>query len=390
MPALSIVVPFYDEEAFVDAAVGSVLAQPGPPAEVIVVNDNPAAFGPDFFAARPWAGRVRLLCHERNRGLSAARNSGIAAASGEWIGFLDADDFYTADGLAAQLAAAQGSGADIVHARALRLEPGGVPAPLGRDAALFARPIVRAGLTGLEEAQFFVSSWSSLYRRGFLDSAGLAFDPEQTRFEDRLFVLDSVLAARRIAVTGAAVRVWRRRAGSISTAVADAETHRLQLQLLEKCMAAVRRAAARQGLPARFVKREIFNTLSRLIWDVSLVAAAAAGEPGHAGMDGRIAALFADGRVGEEILSDPVIRKVSRVGMQTRRGRVTRGDFFALQGAFAAGDLGAAAERLARLLPAAAPVAPVAPVAPAAWSPRTDVRSRQPPRGCAFRPFRPH
>jgi hypothetical protein len=359
-PRLSVVIPFHDEPAFVDAAVASVLSQPADGIDAIVVNDNPETYGPGFFDARPWAGRVQVIHHPRNLGLSAARNSGIAASGAALVGFLDSDDYFTADGLARQLARAEATGADITHGCALTASADRPwPVPLPRDARMFRRPDLRAGLTGMEEAQFFVSSWSSLYRRDFLDRQGLRFDPEQTRFEDRLFVLETVLAADRIATLGEPVRVWRRRAGSISVSPPDAATHRLQLQLLEKCMAAVRRATAAQDLPPRFLKRELFNTLSRLIWDVTLVAAAARGGADHAGWDARIAALFGEDRLGSAIFDDPVLRPVSRVGSASRLGRVTRAEVFALQSALAAGDLAAAARRLEALgAAAAAPPAP--------------------------------
>ena len=61
-------------------------------------------------------GPVRVLHHDHNRGLSAARNTGVAAATGGWIGFLDAADYFTEHGLARQVDAARAEGADITHA----------------------------------------------------------------------------------------------------------------------------------------------------------------------------------------------------------------------------------------------------------------------------------
>ncbi|MDP2738403.1 MAG: glycosyltransferase family 2 protein [Pseudorhodobacter sp.] len=343
---LSVVIPFFDEPAFIQMALRSVLAQPLSGLEVIVVNDNPAQFGPAFFDALKLPTSVRVLHHDFNRGLSAARNSGIDAATGARVGFLDADDYYLADGLAAQLALAERSGADISHANCC-ISPVGAPdlRLLPRDRALFSQPRQGKGLREVEQAQFITSSWSSLYRRDFLQGAGLRFDPEQVKFEDRLFVLSAVTAADSIACLGAPVRVWRRRAGSISVTPPDLAAHRLQVQLLEKCMALMRAHAARPGMPGRFLQREVFNTMSRLIWDMDLIAAiAGATGPEYAALGQRIARLLGDETCHRQVYRvDPVIAPISRVGKVSRHGIIRCSDFQKLHKLLRTADFATAA-----------------------------------------------
>ncbi len=100
-PSVSVVVPVYNGNRYLAAALDSVLDQSSPPMEVIVVDDG-SSVPPDEVIAR-FGSRVRLL-HQENRGPASARNLGIQRASGEFVGFIDQDDLWTTDRLALQLA----------------------------------------------------------------------------------------------------------------------------------------------------------------------------------------------------------------------------------------------------------------------------------------------
>ncbi len=307
MTALSVIIPFYDERAFLRGALNSVFSQRVEAMQVIVVNDNPDMFSPADMTELA-GDRVELVQHRRNLGLSAARNSGLARARGRFVAFLDADDFYVGSGLARQFARADETGADITHAQTYYSRPGN-PATrlLPRDEALFSEPVCTHGLLDAERAQFIVSSWSSIYRRDFLARNDLRFDAEQTRFEDRLFVLQTVTRAEKIAFLGHPTRVWRGRAGSISVAPPSPETDLLKVQLLEKCLAHIRAEVAANRLPPRILKRELFNTVSRLIWDMQVIDAICR-DSDRAGLGARIVALLGQDRFGQAILDDEVLR----------------------------------------------------------------------------------
>jgi len=100
-PKVSAIIPTYNYGRFVCQAVDSVLAQAWPNVEVIVVDDGST----DDTAERlkPYADKIRYI-YQTNRGLSAARNTGIREAAGEYVAFLDADDLWTPQKTKAQMA----------------------------------------------------------------------------------------------------------------------------------------------------------------------------------------------------------------------------------------------------------------------------------------------
>ncbi len=87
----SIIIPVFNRERIVDRALASCLAQRDADFELVVVDDG--STDATVEVVRKWDDpRLRLLCHDSNCGEGFARTSGVNAASGEWIVFLDSDD----------------------------------------------------------------------------------------------------------------------------------------------------------------------------------------------------------------------------------------------------------------------------------------------------------
>ena len=99
---MSVVIPHYNRASLLGESLESVLAQTVPPAEVIVVDD--ASRPEERARIEPWAARVRILDQPQNGGVAAARNAGLAAATSEWVAFLDSDDLWVPGKLERQLA----------------------------------------------------------------------------------------------------------------------------------------------------------------------------------------------------------------------------------------------------------------------------------------------
>lgn len=99
-PLISVIIPTYKRPEIVERAVKSVLNQTYDNIELIVVNDHP---GTDLSHIDKMDSQVELINHEENKGACKARNTGIEAAEGEYIGLLDDDDEYLEDKIQKQV-----------------------------------------------------------------------------------------------------------------------------------------------------------------------------------------------------------------------------------------------------------------------------------------------
>jgi GT2 family glycosyltransferase len=112
-PLVSIGIPSFNSARWLRQAIESALAQTWPEKEVIVVDDGSSDDSPEI--AREFGRQVQLIVGE-NRGGNHARNKALRAARGEWIQFLDADDYLEPEKIARQFAEANdGAEADIIY-----------------------------------------------------------------------------------------------------------------------------------------------------------------------------------------------------------------------------------------------------------------------------------
>lgn len=102
-PQVSVIIPTYNCEQYLAEAINSVLAQTYQNFEIIVVDDGSTDQTAKLLQS--YGNRIRAI-HQQNQGVALARNHGIQQAQGEWIAFLDADDIFLPNKLAAQIALA--------------------------------------------------------------------------------------------------------------------------------------------------------------------------------------------------------------------------------------------------------------------------------------------
>ncbi|MBI4673967.1 MAG: glycosyltransferase [Chloroflexi bacterium] len=180
-PLASIIIPCYNATRFMRDALDSALAQDYAALEIIVVNDGSTDDFETGIAAYRDHPRVKIVSQE-NRGLSAARNRGIREAHGEYLKFLDADDWLAKDALSKQVAVLQTQPAlGFVYCDVIHVDAAGKP--LGDYSVANARRILNGDiLPSLLVGGYFTPN-TVLVPRRVLDHVG-GFDETLTARED--------------------------------------------------------------------------------------------------------------------------------------------------------------------------------------------------------------
>ena len=117
-PTVSVIIPAYNSATYIGETLKSIFDQTFTSHEVIVINDGSPDTDEFERELQPYAGAVNYLKQE-NRGAAAARNTGLRAARGEYVAFLDADDRWFPNFLEEQIRFLQSSNADFVFSDAL-------------------------------------------------------------------------------------------------------------------------------------------------------------------------------------------------------------------------------------------------------------------------------
>lgn len=193
-PKVSVIVPVYKVEPYLRRGLDSLMRQTCRELEIILVDDgSPDRCGEICDAYVERYERVRVI-HQPNSGVSAARNAGLEAAAGEWIGWMDSDDWIEPDMFDYLLEGAQRTGADIVVCgRWEEYRDKKVFRGWKQETLLDTEQALKALLEN-DTMQNFL--WDKLWRRELFD--GLRF-PEGRTFEDiavmhRLFMKTSCVA----------------------------------------------------------------------------------------------------------------------------------------------------------------------------------------------------
>ncbi len=213
---LSVIVPFYGVERYMKSCLEALTSLPEDGVEILLVDDcgpdRSRAIADEFAARYPF---MRVLARSENGGLSAARNTGLDAARGDFVFFLDSDDVPVAQNLLPLCERMQRERLDVLKARfeAFDDETGAVvPGPTPPETDVLTGDALFAAQCRADVYEPMV--WQCLYRRAYLIERGLRM-ADGLLFEDELFQTPALLQCARAAMSALTLVRYRQRPGSI-------------------------------------------------------------------------------------------------------------------------------------------------------------------------------
>lgn len=218
---VSIIVPVYNTEKYLRQCLESILAQTLREIEVICVDDGSTDGSPGILKEfEEKDSRVRIIT-KINDGLGAARNTGIDAAQGEYIGFVDSDDFVDVNMFLLLYHTAIAHNSDVVLG-SVRLYFNDTEEESDfRDVAFLEELRQHSPFQAVQYPKIvgYIGVWDRIYRKDFL-SANRLYNPVHVIYEDALFSFQTSILAQRISVCPEAIYKYRKNTG---VAITDKE-----------------------------------------------------------------------------------------------------------------------------------------------------------------------
>ena len=199
VPKVSVIVPAYNAEKTIGRCVDSILHQDFHDLELIVMDDGSTDGTPDLLDAYARQDdRVRVV-HKPNSGVSDTRNQALDLARGEWVQFLDADDWIVPEATKLLVRSAEENDCQMVVADFYRV----IGKKVSRKGDIDAEGVLTREDYGDYMMQnpsdfYYGVLWNKLYRRDIIEAHELRMDTSLDWCEDFIFNMEYVLHTRRI------------------------------------------------------------------------------------------------------------------------------------------------------------------------------------------------
>ena len=222
---ISVIIPAYNQEPYINDALDSLAAQRlgRHRLQVIVVDDHSSDLTPTLVQDyRDRFEDLRLITHPENRGVSAARNTGLAAATGSYVTFLDPDDWFSRDHLASLADGLERLEVDFVRCDQVRVR--GTSRSIHRAPQALHNVVLdpREDILPVDAASMidYPYVFTGMYRHDVLGDTQW-FDPALATCEDRPWLWRLYLSSTSYAVVGEASQFYRRNLPGSLTQVFD-------------------------------------------------------------------------------------------------------------------------------------------------------------------------
>lgn len=222
-PAFSVIIPVYNVAPYLRQCLNSVLFQDFQDLEIICIDDGSTDQSYKILKSYQQKHKKIQIIHQENQGVSVARNIGLKKASGEFIYFLDSDDYIAQNTLTKVYALLKSHNLDMLHITAQQIDERGNEIP---TAAAFKMPFIppdkKNKILAAKDTYSFVFQMSvnpglSFFKRSFLNKNKIIF-PKGIRFEDNPFFFKAVLCASRLMLVDEPLYFYRSSPLSVTNA----------------------------------------------------------------------------------------------------------------------------------------------------------------------------
>lgn len=213
MDKVSIIVPIYNVEEYLTRCLDSLICQTYPEIEILMVDDcstdGSAQIAQKYAENHP--NQCVFISREKNGGLSAARNSGVAVATGDWIMFVDSDDWITPDCVQILCEAALRDKSDVVMSNFLYAYPSGATVEVSTFGTLTKESSHQEKIAFADPC-----STTRLYRRTLFSESKILFPEDIWRSEDVATIIPLLTRTEKITLVDHATYYYFQRSTSLS------------------------------------------------------------------------------------------------------------------------------------------------------------------------------
>lgn len=206
---ISVIVPVYNSQKYLDRCINSILNQNFRDFELILIDDGSTDESPamcDKYAHK--YSRIKAI-HKQNEGVSKARNTGICNATGDFITFVDSDD-YISETMLSQLMACVDDNADMVIGSVKMISEAGENQYLMRDSLVSTKALLEDYLSEAFPRICLNGPCVKLFRKDIIDKYNIRFDSAMSLGEDTVFVTEYLSHCEKIRTTDKAVYFYMR------------------------------------------------------------------------------------------------------------------------------------------------------------------------------------
>lgn len=226
MIAVSVIVPIYNVEEYLHKCINSIINQTLNNIEIICINDS--STDNSLSILKEYAKqdkRVKIINFENNQGVALARNAGLEIAKGEYVCFIDADDWIDGDFLSQLYQRAIINNSDIVMAPMIEIDYNGNAFLREETQKLFDSGDKFYGCTDFKPA---------IYKKALIKENDINFPPKVILCEDMLFLTQILIKAKNVSVVMDTKYFYRRRLNSGNSQLLNTNQIESALPILEK------------------------------------------------------------------------------------------------------------------------------------------------------------